>query len=218
MRRIGAATAIASVIAGRITVFRLASGWCSKETYPCVGSRFSLMPNTTIRRIPVTNAGVAIPIAVKPAINASKTRLRQIALIAAAGTAIRRPSRLAAIASSSVAPIRWVISVVTGNWLKYEWPKFPRTMPPTQCRYWYGSDRSRPSWCRMAWRARGSTSRIEPPSFVIVGSPGITRRTQKMRIELSTSSPTLVITRIRTYAFIDLRALLCHANDASVSG
>ena len=45
-----------------------------------------------------------------------------------------------ASASSIVAPIRSEISVVTGNWLKYEPPKSPWKMPPIQWTYWSGID------------------------------------------------------------------------------
>lgn len=68
-----------------------------------------------MRRIPVTNAGVASPTAVKADRTASKKRFRQIVASVAAGTAMSSAINTAQIASSEVAPMRCAIKVLTGN-------------------------------------------------------------------------------------------------------
>ena len=57
-----------------------------------------------ISRIPITNVGIAIPIAAKPESTALRTRFGQIAPATEAGTAISRPITMAMNASMSVAP------------------------------------------------------------------------------------------------------------------
>ena len=85
---------------------------------------------------------------------------------------------------------------MTENWLKYEEPKSPWRMPPTQSTYCSGIDLSRPSSALMLAIVSPSTSLIVPPSFVIVGSPGITRISRKTAIDPRISSPALVTSRL----------------------
>src|SRR5262249_42940711 len=51
-------------------------------------------------------------------------------------------------------------------------------------------------------------SLIEPPSFVIVGSPGMTRMTTKMTTELSASSAMLVAVRLTMNRDVGPKTLL----------
>ena len=72
IRIVTAATPIPSVIAGRSVDLTLFSGSRWNDTYPWVGRTSSSTPIVMISAIPITNVGIAIPIAA----NAERTALR----------------------------------------------------------------------------------------------------------------------------------------------
>ena len=79
--------------------------------------------------------------------------------------------------------MRCADSVVTGELAEVRQPEVPVQHPATQADVLHGERLVEAELVAdVAESLRGRRSRIEPPSFVIVGSPGMTRIRRKMTI------------------------------------
>src|SRR4051812_33403245 len=94
----------------------------------------------------------------------------------------------APIASDRVCGRSFLISLITLIWFEYEM-RLPLKMFSIVLRYWTGSERSKPHWCRIASSWVGET--LWPPSRS-AGSPlGITLKIRNVSTEIANRNTTI---------------------------
>ncbi len=97
---------------------------------------FSWTKTKMISSSPTTKVGAEIP-ARTPTVAARSKKLRAL-------VADRMPTEIPAISQSSTPPMTTemvggrscLITVVTGSWRKYDFPRLPCSSPVRKCQYW----------------------------------------------------------------------------------
>ncbi len=153
---------------------------------PWAGSHPSHTAKTTTSIMPAHTTGTAAAVCAATLSSVPRRRSRQTAATTPSGPAMTRATMSDMTPSGIVTCAFWASSAATLEPVRSEVPRSPRSIPPTQSRYWTASGASSPSCARSDATCSGV---LFVPAMTCAMSPGSTRSARKMST-LATTSPT----------------------------